>query len=1454
MDLLSLTDDLPASAAGASTRSPDPASPSRSPRLEAAHLIAYRVANGQRITRAKLREAMTASFGGSDAEGAWRWKDAYDAAEVAETRHLLKVGKALIAADPATALERLEAIAALQPPNRHRTEDSLALQQFSTPAPYAYAAFLAAEVRNGDVVLEPSAGHGALAVFARIGGARLLLNEIDTDRADVLAALFDTSVYREDAAEIDDLLGDPARPSVALMNPPFSKGVARGDHAAEAASHVWSAFKRLAPGGRLVAIVNHGLAPDAPSHDRFWQRLFETGRLRLAAGLDGAVYSRKGTTISTRLLVVDKLTSNQSGGSDTDASCEVGTLHGLLDKIAALPPRAGAAKAAPRRIDRKPPKTARAPASAPIIRSVTRQGEEIDYKVINPGDAEAPDATADAAIDASGIYQAYRVARIHIPGAQDHPTPLTQSTALGSIAPPVPFYRPHLPKALITDGVLSDAQLESIVYAGEAHARFMDGAFVRHRETGEMTETGEDDRQGFRLRLGYFIGDGTGCGKGRQVAGIVMDNWIKGRRKAVWISKSDKLKEDAIRDWTALGGGAAEIIPQSRYKLGRRIGAYEGILFTTFATLRGSGRDGKASRLDQLLEWLGEEFDGVIAFDEAHAMQNAAAVKGDRGLKAASQQGRAGVDLQLRAPAARVVYASATGASAVENLAYAERLGLWRGADAPFTSRENFIAEMNKGGVAAMEMVCRDLKAMGLYCARNLSFDGVEYAFLDHRLTPQQVEIYDAYAGAFKVIHHNLEAALEAMNVVDEDGSKNRHAVAAARSAFESTKQRFFNHLLTAMKVPTLIKAIEKDMAEDRASVIQIVSTGEAVMDRRLAEISAEDLRDGNFDLTPREAVMDYLVHSFPTQLFRVVRKEDGSEVAEPVFDAAGAPVHSQEALERRDAMIERLGVLPPVTSALDQLIWKFAPENVAEITGRRRRVIRHTELGGERVEIETRPASVNIAETNAFMDDRKRILIFSEAGGTGRSYHADLGRRNQRRRSHYLLEAGWKADAAIQGLGRSHRTHQASAPLFRPVAADVKGEKRFLSTIARRLDALGALTKGERQTGGQGLFRAEDNLESNEARESLRIFFRRLAFEPQGGISLAQFEDMTGLNLLDKDGTLKEDLPPIRRFLNRLLALPISVQNTLFGVFEEIVETRVEAARAAGTLDVGAETITADSLKLMQVHVLRVDPKTKAETKLLRIARRTRNRPLGLDALHDGYGSKDTEYFVNERSKRAAFVRPARPLTDENTGAVLPRVELIRPNERHKMLIDEFEETAWAPATRDAFERLWRAEVKATPDFSEDEFGLVVGLIMPLWSLLAAKRPIVFRLTDDDGAAHLGRYIAPAMIAPLLEACGVEGGAVRLKSSDVMAALGRRECIPLSEGAFIAAARMMDQQRIEIRDAPASWLPGLKACGCFTEIIQWRTRVFAPVGDGCEAVLDRVIARYGLPSASEAA
>ena len=272
-----------------------------------------------------------------------------------------------------------------------------------------------------------------------------------------------------------------------------------------------------------------------------------------------------------------------------------------------------------------------------------------------------------------------------------------------------------------------------------------------------------------------------------------------------------------------------------------------------------------------------------------------------------------------------------------------------------------------------------------------------------------------------------------------------------------------------------------------QACILQIVSTNEALLDRRLAAIPASEWADLSIDITPREYVLDYLQHSFPTQLFELFSDDEGNLYSRPAYDADGNPVISREAVERRDRMIEHLASLPPVQGALDQILHRFGTDLVAEVTGRSRRVVRRN----DRLCIETRAASANFAETSAFMDDEKPILVFSDAGGTGRSYHADLNCKNQRPRIHYLLEPGWRADAAIQGSGRSNRTNQKQPPVFRPVATDVKGEKRFLSTIARRLDTLGAITRGQRQTGGQGLFRADDNLESPYAKAALRQFYQ---------------------------------------------------------------------------------------------------------------------------------------------------------------------------------------------------------------------------------------------------------------------------------------------------------------------------------------------------------------------------
>ena len=1087
---------------------------------------------------------------------------------------------------------------------------------------------------------------------------------------------------------------------------------------------------------------------------------------------------------------------------------------------------------------------------------------ELAYEAIPAASARAGTAQA------SGPYEPWRTGTIQIPGATEHPTPLVQSGAMAAVPHPAPTYRPMLPTRIVTEGQLSDAQLESVVLSGQAHERHLAALYRigsgwetvqrvdREGDDGEDDQhaAGEDEvlSEPVRFRRGWMLGDGTGCGKGRQVAGIVLDQWLRGRKRALWLSQSDKLLEDARRDWTAIGGREDDVIPLGKIRQGADIPHTQGILFATYATLRSPARQGKRSRLDQIVAWLagGEDederraFAGVVVFDEAHAMANAAGSKGERGEVRPSQQGRAGLRLQNALPDARILYVSATGATTVPGLSYARRLGLWASGETPFETRTAFVAAMEAGGVAAMEVVARDLKALGLYQARALSYDGVEVEILEHPLTDEQRRIYDEYAGAFKIIHANIQEALKATGIVDGDSTLNRNAKSAALSAFEGAKQRFFGHLLTSMKCPSLIRAIEADLEAGRSAVVQLVSTGEALMERRIAEIPASEWDDLSIDLTPREYVLDFLAHAFPVQLQEPFTDDDGNVMSRPVFDADRNPVLCQEAVAKRDALIQRLGALPPVQSALDQIVHRFGHDAVAEITGRSRRVLKITDGKGERLALRSRPASANLAETAAFMDGAKRILVFSMAGGIGRSYHADLGCPNTERRIHYLLEPGWRADQAIQGLGRTHRTHQASAPLFRPVATDVKGERRFIATIARRLDSLGAITRGQRDSqtamGGDdtALFRASDNLESPYARSALRQFYIALWRGHIEGWSLARFEDATGLKLT-WEGNLKEELPPMPQFLNRLLALPIDEQNALFAALETRMEANIEHAIEAGTFERGVETIAADSLSVASRETVFTHDGSGAETEIVEILRRDRLDPLTADAalaLHAQASSSKPRIMVNAQSKRAALIMPA-PSRMFDDGGVQERVRLIRPAARETIAHAALDASQWRDADEHRWRAFWDAEIAALPSHRESRFWLVSGLLLPIWDRLPDESMRVRRLVTDPGTGpgqaqgeHLiGRVLGPAEMSKFRAACGLAGGPGLTGAEIHDEIMERGATFPLANGWRLARRRLMGADRIEIEGPADGDAAALKRMGCIAEIVSWRTRLFAP-------------------------
>lgn len=1415
--------------------------------LAAATTLLGHLERGQHVSAATLRDAMETAFGASDSTGAWDWKMGYESCEVATVLFLRKYGKALFrkAASPATRLSAIARIMDRLPTHTRRSEESQALQQFSTPAPLGLAAMAAAAITSGDVVLEPSAGTGLMAILAEIAGGRLVLNELADTRAELLSSLFPAlSITRFDAAQIDDHLQPAIVPSVVLMNPPFSAMAnVSGRMADTAFRHVASALARLADGGRLVAITGANFAPDQAGWRDAFVRLQEQGRLVFSAAIAGSVYAKHGTTFATRLIVIDKTPAEDPSQfpPSSGTAPDVTTLLAWIE--AQVPPRLPVANPkCPELIPAAAPKTVRGYRTGVArVRSVTDtvgdpEGVELAYETVDWAPPEGTRLT-------DAIYEQYGLQSIRIPGAQPHPTKLVQSAAMASVAPPKPSYRPILPVDIRER--LSDAQLETVIYAGEAHADYLAGAWSVD-ETFDTVSAAPADAQGaVRFRRGFMLGDGTGAGKGRQSAGIILDNWLRGRRKAVWVSKSDKLIEDAQRDWSALGMERLLITPLSRFSQGKPITLSEGILFTTYATLRSDDRGEKVSRVRQIVDWLESDFDGVIIFDESHAMQNAGGGKGERGIIAASQQGRAGLRLQHALPDARIVYVSATGATTVHNLAYAQRLGLWGGADFPFATRAEFVEAIEAGGVAAMEVLARDLRSLGLYTARSLSYDGVEYELVEHRLTDEQRRIYDAYAGAFAVIHNNLDAAMEAANITGSDGALNRQAKSAARSAFESAKQRFFGHLLTSMKTPTLIRSIDADLEAGHAAVIQIASTGEALMERRLAELPSEEWNDVRVDITPREYVLDYLAHSFPVQLYEPFTDSEGNLSSRPVF-RDGRPVECRAAVARRDAMIEHLACLPPVPGALDQIVQRFGTDVVAEVTGRSRRIIRKGEGASARLAVENRAPSANLAETSVFMDDQKRILVFSDAGGTGRSYHADLGARNRRLRVHYLLEPGWKADAAIQGLGRTNRTNQAQPPLFRPIATDVKAEKRFLSTIARRLDTLGAITRGQRQTGGQGLFRPEDNLESSYARDALRQLYMLIVRGSVQGCSLSRFEQMTGLKLMDANG-IKDDLPPITTFLNRLLALTIDLQGLLFSAFEQLLQARVDGAIASGTYDLGLETLRAESFTVTGRQVIYTHPATGAETRLLSISERKRNQPISLDAALHELTDPRAKLLVNERSARAAVQIPATSVMLDD-GEIEPRVRLLRPMESTTIALRAMGETRWIEADWDSFAAMWSREVAQVPAYSEGILYIVAGLLLPVWKRLPQDSTRVYRLQSDDGERIIGRRVSPAWAASVTAT-----ESVSLTANGAYAALiDGRTVLDLAEGLQLRRVRVMGTHRIELTGFSEAMRERLRAYGLFSEIISWKLRFFVPVGAAGTRIIGKLVERFPIERIAE--
>lgn len=1000
----------------------------------------------------------------------------------------------------------------------------------------------------------------------------------------------------------------------------------------------------------------------------------------------------------------------------------------------------------------------------------------------------------------------------HLAGGAAHPGIVVETAGLANIKPPRPAHRPRLPRELVTSGKISQIQLERVIYAGQAHAQRLPESVAR---------------------AGISVGDGTGVGKTGTILGIILDNWFSGRKRTVWFSvKFDLIK--AVKDEMARLGFRIPIQLVNDYKPEEQITLRSGIVFCTYQSLIAKSKKGRR-RIDQLTDWLGAE--GLLIFDEGHRAKNFFADERRGG----TLTGAAVVEIQdpEKFPRFRVVYSSATAATDVKHLGYMVRLGLW-GKGTAFETFSEFAQEIEEGGIGAMEMVCRDLKAMGRYFCGSLSMGvdeesglGVEYREVVHLLTAHQREMYDNMARAWQAILQKTEKALALTN---SEKFLRRFVV----NNFWAEHQRCTKAIITAFKVPTLIREIERALSEQHSIIVSITSTGEANMTRQMARSADEEEAISDLDFSPRETLVKLIENCFPTALYREVTDEITEKTKyEPLVDENGEQIYSKAALALKQELLDRLATLALPEHPLDQIINHFGAENVAEMTGRKNRLVKLS--NGDYA---YRPRGIagvpqrqtNLHELQNFQGKRKRIAIMSEVAATGDSLHSDRRAVNQQRREHIAAELKWSADKQLQDFGRSHRSNQVSPPVYLLVYTELGGEKRFSTSIARRLASTGALNKGDRQAnqiGGLERF----NLESKEGRAALKIVYDRIL----NGFQIPGLDDarlaLSDMGLLTKSESGEETISEsekqnIVRFFNRLLSLEVDRQNALFEYFYKTYSETVEHLKASGKYDLGLEDIKAKSVRIKrEPQLIHSDEATGATTHLYELETIVPTNPARFDDLE-----REEAYFYRKLGSEATeFVAARASLihTDPETGESYQTYAVSRPSGKNLFYTDESELAArYRLVPKSKAKDWWNGEVEKIPPFVKNDVFLLSGALIPVWRQVKNVKDAgskIVRTTTDEGVRLVGLKVPKSCVKEIVRLFDCAWAREETSNEIFQNVLYGKESLELVENIRLKNSKLFGDFYVEVVPGFATHPKKFRAAGLVSITQNSRERFLLP-------------------------
>jgi len=636
------------------------------------------------------------------------------------------------------------------------------------------------------------------------------------------------------------------------------------------------------------------------------------------------------------------------------------------------------------------------------------------------------------------------------------------------------------------------------------------------------------------------------------------------------------------------------------------------------------------------------------------------------------------------------------------------------------------------------------------------------------------------------------------------------------------------------MKVPSLFREMDEALAKDQSVIISLMGTGAAATDRALSNmLNKEDGNLDDLDVSPAEILKQYVEKTFPIHQYEVFVDESGNENSRIARDSEGNPIINKEALAKKMAILKDLDRLRMPESALDQIINRYGVDKVAEMTGRTNRIV-VGEDGNKLLEKRKGEAgnSVNVEEARRFQAGEKRIAIISSAASTGISLHADKRAKNQQRRVHVILELKWSADEQMQDFGRSHRTNEASQPEYKLMSVNVGADKRFSSSIARRLEQLGALSRGDRGSSGAGDI-AKYNFESDYGRAAVEEVIRDMKRNNTEALI------MMGLATEKKSAA---DEIPVTQFLNRLMSLPLELQNRTFDRFMDAFAGAIETAKASGVFDEGAERIQADKMEMStQPQVVHTDSATGARTTYYQIeAQHARIR----NDWEAARAEVRRRYRLMKQVTSGRLIAVARDAhsstTDPLTGAVVEKFRFLAASGNGSVDASELREKFEVVPADSAAQDAWDQQYRDAGPYRTEHIHLIGGSVLPIYDRLseAGRRLKVEIAVMPDKTRVLGVRIQPTSIRKVLRSLGV-GAAV--SAADVYQGTLDGEKFVLASNVGVKKIARAGQTRIEVipssTESARVWQT-IQPFGGYFEEIQWTKRYFIPVSDqGIEAM-----------------